>query len=49
MLASQWHACGEAGCARQGYARSLELNPTLPEARAGLASLATSGPSEGAR
>lgn len=47
MLASQLHACGEAGRARQSYTRSLELNPTLPEARAGLASFATTSPSGG--
>jgi tetratricopeptide (TPR) repeat protein len=47
MLASQWRARGETGRARQSYLRSLELNPTLSEARAGLASLAASDPSGG--
>jgi tetratricopeptide (TPR) repeat protein len=48
MLAGQLHACGEDGRAWQSYRRSLELNPALAEARAGLACLATSGSSEGA-
>jgi tetratricopeptide (TPR) repeat protein len=48
MLANLYHAGGETDSARQAYERSLELNPTLPEARAGLAALAPTGPCGGA-